>query len=77
MLPKIAERRANPGDDLLSTLCTAEIDGEQMSDLEIKAFVSLLLVAGGETTDKAHVQHDVEPARRTPTSWPRSARTAA
>lgn len=53
MLPKIAERRADPRDDLLSTLCTAEIDGEQMTDLEIKAFVSLLLVAGGETTDKA------------------------
>ena len=53
MLPKIAERRAAPRDDLLSTLCTAEIDGEQMTDVEIKAFVSLLLVAGGETTDKA------------------------
>jgi pulcherriminic acid synthase len=53
MLPIIAERRASPGDDLLSTLCTAAIDGEQMSDEEIKAFVSLLLVAGGETTDKA------------------------
>jgi pulcherriminic acid synthase len=53
LLPIIAERRANPGDDLLSTLCTAEIDGARMSDLDIKAFVSLLLVAGGETTDKA------------------------
>ena len=53
MLPIIADRRENPGDDLLSTLCTAEIDGERMSDLDIKAFVSLLLVAGGETTDKA------------------------
>lgn len=53
MLPIIAERRAHPGADLLSTLCTAAIDGEQMSDVEIKAFVSLLLVAGGETTDKA------------------------
>ncbi len=53
MLPIIAQRRSNPGDDLLSTLCTAVIDGEQMTDLEIKAFVSLLLVAGGETTDKA------------------------
>lgn len=53
LLPVIAERRAAPGDDLLSTLCTAVIDGEQMSDVEIKAFVSLLLVAGGETTDKA------------------------
>jgi pulcherriminic acid synthase len=53
MLPIIAERRYNPKDDLLSTLCTAQIDGEMMSDEEIKAFVSLLLVAGGETTDKA------------------------
>lgn len=53
MLPVIAERRAAPGDDLLSTLCTAEIDGHRMTDLEIKAFVSLLLAAGGETTDKA------------------------
>ncbi len=53
LLPIIADRRANPADDLLSTLVTAAIDGEQMSDLDIKAFVSLLLVAGGETTDKA------------------------
>lgn len=53
MMPIIADRRASPRDDLLSTLCTAAIDGEQMTDGEIKAFVSLLLVAGGETTDKA------------------------
>jgi len=53
MMPIIADRRANPGPDLLSTLCTAQIDGDMMSDEEIKAFVSLLLVAGGETTDKA------------------------
>ncbi len=53
MLPIIEERRANPGPDLLSTLCTAVVDGVQMTDLEIKAFVSLLLAAGGETTDKA------------------------
>jgi cytochrome P450 len=53
MLPIVRERRANPGDDLLSRLCAAEVDGEQMSDEEIKAFCSLLLVAGGETTDKA------------------------
>ncbi|MFE7482030.1 cytochrome P450 [Streptomyces sp. NPDC057552] len=53
MLPIIQERRKNPGDDLLSTLCTAEIDGVRMSDEDIKAFCSLLLAAGGETTDKA------------------------
>lgn len=53
MIPRIRERRENPGDDLLSTLCAAEIDGESMTDEEIKAFCSLLLTAGGETTDKA------------------------
>ncbi|MET7992324.1 cytochrome P450 [Amycolatopsis sp. NPDC005232] len=53
LLPIIRERRENPGEDLLSTLCSAEIDGVRMSDEEIKAFCSLLLTAGGETTDKA------------------------
>lgn len=53
MIPIIRERRANPGDDLLSKLCEAEIDGVSMSDEDIKAFCSLLLAAGGETTDKA------------------------
>ncbi len=52
MIPIIAKRRAHPGDDLLSSLCAAEIDGTQMSDEDIKAFCSLLLAAGGETTDK-------------------------
>ncbi|MFJ3824607.1 cytochrome P450 [Streptomyces nodosus] len=53
MFPIIRERRELPGDDLLSTLCAAEVDGVRMSDEDIKAFCSLLLAAGGETTDKA------------------------
>ncbi|MEV2250313.1 cytochrome P450 [Streptomyces sp. NPDC050147] len=53
MIPIIRERRDNLGDDLLSTLCAAEVDGVRMSDEDIKAFCSLLLAAGGETTDKA------------------------
>ncbi|GAA1079611.1 cytochrome P450 [Nocardiopsis metallicus] len=53
LLPIIAERRKNPGDDLLSKLCQAEVDGTRMTDEEVKAFCSLLLAAGGETTDKA------------------------
>lgn len=53
MIPIIRERRKAPGDDLLSTLCEAEVDGVRMSDEDIKAFCSLLLAAGGETTDKA------------------------
>ncbi|MEE4545251.1 cytochrome P450 [Streptomyces sp. V4-01] len=53
LLPVIERRRADPGDDLLSSLCTAEIDGTRMTDQDITSFVSLLLSAGGETTDKA------------------------
>ncbi|MYR60636.1 cytochrome P450 [Streptomyces sp. SID625] len=53
MLPIIRARRDDLGDDLLSTLCAAEVDGVRMSDEDIKAFCSLLLAAGGETTDKA------------------------
>jgi cytochrome P450 len=53
MIPVIRQRRAEPGDDLLSALCEAEVDGTRMSDQDIKSFCSLLLAAGGETTDKA------------------------
>ncbi|MEW2547654.1 cytochrome P450 [Streptomyces sp. NPDC047002] len=53
MIPIIHARRDHLGDDLLSTLCRAEVDGVRMSDEDIKAFCSLLLAAGGETTDKA------------------------
>ncbi|BBA97147.1 putative cytochrome P450 [Actinacidiphila reveromycinica] len=53
MLPVIRDRREHPGDDLLSALCRAEVDGTAMDDEDIRAFCSLLLAAGGETTDKA------------------------
>jgi pulcherriminic acid synthase len=53
MLPIIRDRREHPGEDLLSALCAAEVDGTAMNDEDIKAFCSLLLAAGGETTDKA------------------------
>src|SRR5580704_15834116 len=46
ILPIIAERRSGDGDDLLSLFARAEVDGE------IRAFVSLMLTAGGETTDR-------------------------
>jgi cytochrome P450 len=50
-LPLIAERRNGDGRDLISLLARAEIDGESMSDEAIRAFISLILIAGGETTD--------------------------
>ena len=51
--PFVRRRLADPGEDLISKLCIAEIDGERLSVTDIKAFTSLLLTAGGETTDKA------------------------
>jgi cytochrome P450 len=54
LLPIIAERRARPGADLISTLCHAEVDGgSRMNDEELRAFCSVMLAAGSETTDKA------------------------
>jgi pulcherriminic acid synthase len=53
MFPLVAARRQHPGDDLISMLCETEVDGVKLSDVEIKSFISLLLAAGGETTDKA------------------------
>lgn len=49
----VAERRRQPLGDLTSTLVTAEIDGERLSDPAIVAFLALLLTAGGETTVRA------------------------
>jgi cytochrome P450 len=44
------ERRAAPGDDLLSSLLAAEADGETLTHTELVANCILLLQAGHETT---------------------------
>jgi cytochrome P450 len=49
----IAERRARPGDDIISVLVEAELDGQRLTDDEIIAFLRLLLPAGAETTYRA------------------------
>ncbi len=46
----IAERRQDPRGDLISVLAQAELDGVQLTDDEIIAFLRLLLPAGAETT---------------------------
>jgi cytochrome P450 len=46
----IADRRAKPGTDLLTSLTEAEVDGEKLTDDEIISFFGLLLVAGNDTT---------------------------
>jgi cytochrome P450 len=44
------ERRHKPEDDIVTTLLTAEPDGQPLTDLEFKNFFTLMMVAGNETT---------------------------
>jgi cytochrome P450 len=46
----VAQRRPDPGPDLISLLAQAELDGQRLTDEEIFAFLRLLLPAGSETT---------------------------
>ena len=46
----IPERRAHPGQDLMSAIVNAELDGQRLTDQEIVGFGVLLLIAGNETT---------------------------
>lgn len=47
---EIESRRANPGPDLVSALVAAHDEGDAMSAADLLSFVTLLLVAGNETT---------------------------
>jgi len=46
----IDARRQKPEDDLISALIQAEVDGHRLIDDEIKAFFTLLCIAGNDTT---------------------------
>ncbi len=46
----------NPGDDIVTTLVQADIDGEKLSDDEFGFFVLMLAVAGNETTRNSITQ---------------------
>jgi cytochrome P450 len=47
------QRKAHPGEDLVSALVNAEIDGETLNEQELGSFFVLLVVAGNETTRNA------------------------
>lgn len=46
----IAERRCAPGDDFLTTLVQAEVEGERLSEQELLYMVPLLIFGGIDTT---------------------------
>ncbi len=69
-----AEKRANPGDDIISTLLNAEIEFEgdrhQLSELEFDLFFMLLSVAGSETTRNL-ISHAMLAFFENPDQWAR------
>jgi cytochrome P450 len=52
----VAERLREPGDDLLSRLLRAEVDGDRLSEVDLDNFFSILVIAGNETTRIAIAQ---------------------
>jgi cytochrome P450 len=46
-------RRNNPGDDLMTSIVNAEVDGHRLTDEEIGSFLILLSSAGNDTTKQA------------------------
>jgi cytochrome P450 len=77
----LTERRRCRGDDLMSALLDAEVDGEHLSDEELLGFCFLLVLAGNDTTSSLIGSGIVLLARhpdqrvlltRDPGLWPRA-----
>lgn len=47
---EIPKRRANPGDDLISKVVAAEVEGDALTEEVVVGYCQLLLIAGNETT---------------------------
>ncbi len=52
----VREKLHSPGDDLLSTLLKAEVDGDRLSETDIDNFFSIMVIAGNETSRIAIAQ---------------------
>lgn len=46
----VQRRLSDPGDDILSTLAHAEVDGDRLTPMELDLFFVTLVIAGNETT---------------------------
>ena len=49
----VADRRANPSDDLASVIANAQIDGESISDLDALSYFVTIATAGHDTTSSS------------------------
>lgn len=50
LMPIVEERKANPGDDLISVIVHAEVDGKPIELPEILAYLLVVVTAGHDTT---------------------------
>ena len=62
------QRRAQPRDDIMSTLIESEIDGEKLSEMDFNLFFLLLAVAGNETTRNA-ISHGMHALLQNPEQY--------
>jgi cholest-4-en-3-one 26-monooxygenase len=62
------QRRAEPRQDIVSTLLAAEIDGDELTDMDFNLFFMLLSVAGNETTRNA-IAHGMNAFLEHPDQW--------
>ncbi|QIS08481.1 cytochrome P450 [Nocardia arthritidis] len=63
-----AARKANPADDIVTTLIEADIDGDRLTEEEFGFFVIMLAVAGNETTRNA-ISHGMLAFLDNPDQW--------
>jgi cytochrome P450 len=66
----VRERLREPGDDLLSRLLLARVDGEALSEVDLDNLFSILVIAGNETTRIA-IAHGVLAFCEYPGEWDR------
>ncbi len=62
------KRRAEPRQDIVTTLLNAEVDGDTLSELDFNLFFLLLSVAGNETTRNA-IAHGMNAFLDNPDQW--------
>ncbi len=66
----VQDKLRAPGDDLLSKLLRAEVDGDRLSETDLDNFFSILVIAGNETTRIA-IAHGVLAFAQWPEQWDR------
>ena len=57
---RVADRRVNPQDDLITLLAEAEVDGERLNDFEIFMGLGLLGAAGNDSTRSTYASGMLE-----------------